>query len=159
MLAELFEKGVREAGARLYGFAVNGQQAVIDDATGSVALTLPYDTDLSQLKPEMTLMTSATVAPLDVTDYTKPVTLTVTAPDQSTTRVYTVTITREQPVYTLGDVNADQQVTIIDALMTLQAAAGKIALTNTQNLAADMNKDGKITAADALVILRLATGC
>lgn len=159
LLAELFEKGVREAGARLYGFAVNGQQAVIDDAAGSVSLMLPYDTDLSQLKPELTLMTSATVAPLDVTDYTKPVTLTVTAPDQSTTRVYTVTITREQPVYTLGDVNADQQVTIIDALMTLQAAAGKIALTNTQNLAADMNKDGKVTAADALVILRLATGC
>ena len=43
--------------------------------------------------------------------------------------------------------------------MTLQAAADKITLTNTQHLAADMDKDGNITAVDALTVLRRATGC
>lgn len=158
LLANLFEEGIRAAGARLYGFAVDGQQAVIDDAAGTVSLTLPADTDLTALAPELTLMTSATATPSGAADYTQPVTLTITAPDQSTTRVYTVTITREQPVYTPGDVNGDQQVDAVDALMTLQAAADKITLTNTQHLAADMDKDGNITAADALTVLRRATG-
>ena len=159
LLANLFEEGIRAAGARLYGFAVDGQQAVIDDAAGTVSLTLPADTDLTALVPELTLMTSATATPSGAADYTQPLTLTITAPDQSTTRVYTVTITREQPTYTPGDVNGDQQVDAVDALMTLQAAADKITLTNTQHLAADMDKDGNITAVDALTVLRRATGC
>lgn len=47
--------------------------------------------------------------------------------------------------------------TIIDALMTLQAAAKKIKLTEEQELIADVDGSGDITAFDALCILQMAT--
>jgi len=58
----------------------------------------------------------------------------------------------------LGDINFDGSVTAVDALMALQAATGKISLTDLQKSAADVNKDGSVTAVDALLILQYATG-
>ena len=58
----------------------------------------------------------------------------------------------------LGDINADNKVSPIDALMALQAASEKITLTGTQKLAADVNKNGSISALDALMVLQYASG-
>lgn len=58
--------------------------------------------------------------------------------------------------YATGDVNGDTRVTILDALMTLQAAAGKVALSSRAAKAADVTGDG-ITAATALRILQYTT--
>jgi hypothetical protein len=57
-----------------------------------------------------------------------------------------------------GDVNEDGKIAAVDALMALQAASGRIILTDTQQYAADVNNDGKITTIDALKILQFISG-
>lgn len=59
--------------------------------------------------------------------------------------------------YIRGDVAGDGTISIVDALMALQAAAGKITLTDTQKLAANVDGVGRVTANDALLILKYAT--
>jgi peptidoglycan hydrolase-like protein with peptidoglycan-binding domain len=60
--------------------------------------------------------------------------------------------------FVLGDVNHDGNITSIDALMALQAASGRITLTNLQKNAADVNIDGSVTTIDALKILQYSSG-
>lgn len=57
----------------------------------------------------------------------------------------------------LGDVDRDGTVSVTDALMVLQVAAGKLALTDAQRQAADADQNNTVTAGDALLILRAAT--
>lgn len=57
----------------------------------------------------------------------------------------------------VGDVDGDGKVTITDALMTLQAAAGKIRLSGTPKVNADASRNGKLEASDALLILQYVT--
>lgn len=66
----------------------------------------------------------------------------------------------EKPIYTLGDVSGDGEVTAEDARLALRAAVGleTFAAGSTQFLAADATKDGAITAEDARLILRAAVG-
>ena len=56
----------------------------------------------------------------------------------------------------LGDVNEDGNVDIVDALMTLQAAAGQIELSARAARAAAVTDDG-VSAAAALAILQYTT--
>ncbi|MGI6264334.1 MAG: GDSL-type esterase/lipase family protein [Acutalibacteraceae bacterium] len=62
------------------------------------------------------------------------------------------------PAYTAGDVDESGTVTAADALMALQAATGKIELTDAQTLAADVDGNPGVSASDALMILQFATG-
>ena len=57
-----------------------------------------------------------------------------------------------------GDVNGDGRVTVLDALMMLQAINDIINLTSEQFARADLNGDGVLTAAEALKILQFANG-
>lgn len=57
-----------------------------------------------------------------------------------------------------GDVDRDGAVTVVDALITLQAVAGKVTLTAAQQRAADVDGTAGMTASDALTILQHATG-
>lgn len=56
-----------------------------------------------------------------------------------------------------GDVDNSETVDVTDALMTLQAAAEKLKLTDDQKILADVDGEGGVTAADALLILQYAT--
>lgn len=58
----------------------------------------------------------------------------------------------------LGDINSSGGITPVDALISLQAASGKITLNEIQIEAADVNKSGSITPIDALKILQYASG-
>ena len=69
-----------------------------------------------------------------------------------------ITAEFEEVKFLLGDVNGDEHITTADALQALQAAVGKIPLTETQTLAADIDGDKKISTADALKILQAAVG-
>ncbi len=53
-----------------------------------------------------------------------------------------------------GDLDNDNQVNAVDALMVLQGAVGKITLTAEQNKRGELNLDGDINAIDALLILQ-----
>ncbi|MGI6265106.1 MAG: family 43 glycosylhydrolase [Acutalibacteraceae bacterium] len=57
-----------------------------------------------------------------------------------------------------GDVDLQAGVTAADALLALQAATGKIALSPDQTARADVDGVTGVTAADALLILQYATG-
>lgn len=80
--------------ATLTAFSLNGVSGTI---TGNaIAVTLPTGTDTTALTAAYTLAsTGATIAPdpSTITDYTNPVTFTVTAEDTVTTQTYTVTVT------------------------------------------------------------------
>lgn len=59
------------------------------------------------------------------------------------------------PAY--GDVDASGTITVVDALMALQAAAGRITLTDAQKQVASVDARPGVTAYDALLILQRAT--
>ena len=58
----------------------------------------------------------------------------------------------------LGDLNGDQSVDSSDARIVLQAAVGKIQLTDEQKQVADVNGDGQVDSSDARMILQAAVG-
>ncbi|MGI6265012.1 MAG: dockerin type I repeat-containing protein, partial [Acutalibacteraceae bacterium] len=64
----------------------------------------------------------------------------------------------DEPDQLEGDADGNGEITAADALMALQAATGKIDLTDAQKAAADVDGNGEVTAADALAILQFATG-
>lgn len=87
-------------GPTIGAFIVNGVSGVINDTTGTITITLPYGTDLTALKPALTLKGAVSVSPASgaTVNLSSPVTYTVTAED-GTTKTYTVTAyTEAQPV-------------------------------------------------------------
>ena len=62
--------------------------------------------------------------------------------------------------YTLGNVDMDEEnkITATDALLALQAAVGKVELTDLQKLAAEVDGQENRTATDALLILQYSVG-
>lgn len=60
--------------------------------------------------------------------------------------------------YVLGDVNADGNITVIDALAVLQISVGKGTWTDTQLLAAEVNGTPPVTVTDALWVLQASVG-
>ena len=56
-----------------------------------------------------------------------------------------------------GDVDNSETIDAVDALLTLQAAAEKLTLTDDQKVLANVDGEGEITAADALLILKYVT--
>ena len=86
-------------GPAISAFIVNGVSGAINDTTGTITVTLPYGTDLTALKPAITLKGAVSVSPAsgEKVDLSSPKTYTVTAED-GTTKTYTVTAyTEAQP--------------------------------------------------------------
>ena len=52
----------------------------------------------------------------------------------------------------------ENKITATDALLALQAAVGKVELTDLQKLAAEVDGQENITATDALLILQYSVG-
>lgn len=75
-------------------FKINNVDGTINESSHTVDVTLPTGTDVTALEPVITVSTGATVVPASgvSTDFTSPVTYTVTAEDE-TTQAYTVTVT------------------------------------------------------------------
>lgn len=61
-------------------------------------------------------------------------------------------------VIVYGDINGSATITSVDALQTLQAAAGKITLSDIKRFAGDVNQSNTITTIDALKILQCSAG-
>lgn len=81
-------------------------------------------------------------------------------PARTATRTATATVTRTAtPVSTTrkGDVNTDNSITIVDALMIAQYTVG-LNPSNFNSAAADVNCDGSITIVDALMVAQYTVG-
>ncbi len=84
-------------------------------------------------------------------------TATITAKVGAFTATCKVTVSSSTN-YTLGDIDADNAVTIADALMIFKYKSGEIKLSDTQLKAADTDKNGKVELADALRIFKFKSG-
>ena len=73
--------------------------AVIDDEAGTIAVEVPYGTTVTALEPVIALSDGATVSPVSGagTNFTAPVTYTVTAEDGVTEKEYVVTVAIADP--------------------------------------------------------------
>ena len=69
---------------------------------------------------------------------------------------FVLTINEQEAIK--GDVNYDGIVTAQDALLVLEAVAGKVEFIDIQNATADVNNDGKVNAQDASLILQYVAG-
>lgn len=74
-------------------FKIGGATGTITDS--AIAVTVPKDTDVTSLTPTIVVSEGATVSPASGTakDFTNPVTYTVTAANETTTKDFTVTVT------------------------------------------------------------------
>ena len=59
---------------------------------------------------------------------------------------------------TMGDVNEDGQVNIIDVVLTVNIVLGIITPTPSQEWAADFNEDGTVNILDAIMIVNFILG-
>ncbi|MBU3924335.1 DUF5018 domain-containing protein, partial [Patescibacteria group bacterium] len=77
-----------------FDFASPAVTGTIDNAAHTVALTVPYGTDVTALAPTIVISANATISPLTgvAQNFTNPVTYTVTAED-ITIQAYLVTVT------------------------------------------------------------------
>jgi hypothetical protein len=57
-----------------------------------------------------------------------------------------------------GDVDGDGDITSTDARLALQAAVGKVDLSEDEAAAADVDGDGEVTSTDARLILQESVG-
>src|SRR5690606_15340907 len=76
-----------------FDFTTPAATGVVNEADHTIAITVPYGTDVTALTPTIT-HTGASISPSsgDAQDFTNPVAYTVTAAD-TTTQAYTVTVT------------------------------------------------------------------
>ncbi len=84
-------------------------------------------------------------------------TATITAKVGSFTQTCKVTVTNNQ-AYVVGDVDADGEITIADALMIFKYKSGEVKLSETALKAADTDKNGNVELADALRIFKFKSG-
>lgn len=98
-----------------------------------------------------------TVYPYDLGD-TGSYGLYVSSTNMGYTKVaeFGVTDSWEEAPYTLGDVNMDGSIDVIDASLILRYAANLNTLTDTQKAAADVNGNNSIDVIDASMVLRYA---
>lgn len=71
---------------------------------------------------------------------------------------YHITITASQEVGSLGDVDGDGSISVLDALLLLQHINDLVNLTEAQFERADLNADDRLTASEALRILQYVNG-
>lgn len=84
----------RSSEKAITGFKIGSVAGTIDDDHHTIAITLPYGTDVTSLKPTIVVSAKATVSPATDTphDFTSSATYTVTAED-GTTQPYSVSVT------------------------------------------------------------------
>jgi len=97
---------------QIIAFTINSIEGIIDETGKTITLTLSEGTDVTQLKPVITLPEGARVLPSSevLIDFSNPVQYTVTAQD-GTTQIYTVTVSVRH-VYVVGYEYLDDNTTV-----------------------------------------------
>ena len=114
-------------------FTIGGQlgetRFVTNEETGdpTIEIYMPEDTDLDQVIPQVTTLKGASYT-LSSTDFSQPVTCTVTAEDQKSSNIYTVRVypygePKLLTVTIIDDVNKDHEYPISSKITTLYIPA------------------------------------
>jgi len=82
-----------------FNFLTPAATGVVNNVLHTIALTVPFGTNVANLVPTVTVSAGATVSPLSgvAQNFASPVTYTVTAADGTTQQVYIVTVTIAPP--------------------------------------------------------------
>ncbi|MDF2567435.1 MAG: bacterial group 2 Ig-like protein, partial [Oscillospiraceae bacterium] len=138
----------QSAEAELKTFTLAGKAGTI---TGTnVAVTVPYATNLTNLTPDVTVSEKATYV-VSGKDFTKPVTVIVTAEDGTTKNTYNIKVTKEAPKPPT-DIKLNKENLILDVKKseTLKATVTgedqTVTWTSTDTKVATVDKNGKVTA-------------
>lgn len=127
----------------------------------STTLTVTYNPNTTTDNKTVTWSTSdSKVASVDKNGKITAVgkgTATITAKVGSFTATCKVTVSANDN-YALGDVDADGDITIADALMIFKYKSGEAKLSSTALKAADTDKNGNVELADALRIFKYKSG-
>ncbi len=135
------ESDTRSSAKAITGFTLSGVDGTISETDHTIAVTLPYATDVTSLTPTITVSANATVSPASGTsqDFTNPVTYTVTAENESM-QTYTITVTVESDTrssakaitgFTLGGTNGTINETDHTIAVTLPYGTDVTSLTPT----------------------------
>lgn len=92
VVAAAMQDGIEASLTRMDGFMLNKTAGVIDEAKGTVTVTMPAGTDVTALNPAVALAVGASYSPVGPQDFSDPVNYTVTAPDGAAARSYKVTV-------------------------------------------------------------------
>jgi hypothetical protein len=63
-----------------------------------------------------------------------------------------------RPPGSLGDLNGDVNVTVLDVVLAMRLVLGLEVLTDQQKLNVDVNQDGVVNISDVVIIMRYALG-
>ena len=132
-----------------------------NDPTTDYYVTVDYSSEYGWTGDTPAKLFEASFTVADVADgTTSNINITADSAEAGYT-FYSDPVEFEVKSYTLGDVNGDDKINYIDALMIFQHSAGIITLSPTQSLAANtyfLNGDTKINYIDALKIFQYAAG-
>ncbi len=94
---------MRSNACLITSFTIDGVKGVINNVAGTISLTVPLSSNITQLTPVIGLSEGATVSPASGTlvDFLGGVTFTVTAQDEVATKTYDVTVTQKSDIETL----------------------------------------------------------
>jgi len=85
--------------------------------------------------------------------------VTIISEDGLTTRYYKVTITKGiTPSHSLGDINGDGVINVLDVSLGMQHVLGLTGLSEDQKISADVNGDGEINVLDVNLIMQYVLG-
>ncbi len=150
----------RSTATAVTAFTFDGQvgDTTITAATGAIAVTVPYGTDVTDLVANFTLSAGATakvgttaqVSGITANDFTSPVLYVVTAEDTETTKNWTVTVTIADPsneaeitAFSFAQETGDAIITTGDGTIAIEVANG----TNVTELIAEFELSVGATAA------------
>lgn len=110
-----------------FGFTTPSVTGVVNEATHTIAITVPNTTDVTVLAPTITASADSSVSPVSgvAQDFTSPVTYTVTAADSST-QTYVVSIIVA---------TATQAVPTADGTATVNNTTPQVVITNPTQIA------------------------
>lgn len=87
------QEAAKSTAADITGFSIGDRSGVISGT--DITISVPSTADRASLSPTMTLSPGATVSPSGVTDFSSPVTYTVTAEDGTTQKQWKVTVSQD----------------------------------------------------------------
>lgn len=139
-----------------FDFTSPAATGTVNNTNHTVALTVPYGTDVTSLTPTIAVSAGATISPTSgtATDFTSPVDYTVTAEDTTTTQVYAVTVTVEEatPISVTDSAAGSDSLSIVVTLDVADSGAGTDTVSEQIAVPVSDSGNGSETISESSII-------